>query len=166
MKRIAPYLRYLWRISAGFRLTALLRTLLGILRVGAMLAFVWLSKTAIDCATGRIASGSDDLTLWFALMVACLLSDLVMAQWIKHIEARAVVRMDNRVNRRLFNVLMTLPLVNGRQGFHSGDMINRLTLDVRTLTSFALSQFPSMVVLLVQLVASFAFLAWLNPYLA
>ncbi|MDE6514230.1 MAG: ABC transporter ATP-binding protein/permease, partial [Muribaculaceae bacterium] len=44
--------------------------------------------------------------------------------------------------------------------------INRLTLDVRTLTSFVLSQLPSMVVLPVQLVASFAFLAWLNPYLA
>lgn len=166
MKRIAPYLRYLWRISAGFRLLALLRTLLGILRVGAMLAFVWLSKTAIDCATGRLASGSVDLTFWFALMVVCLLVDVVVAQCVKYIEARAVLRMNNRVNRRLFNVLMNLPLVNGRQGFHSGDMINRLTLDVRTVTSFSLSQLPSMVVLFVQLVASFAFLAWLNPYLA
>lgn len=166
MKRILPYLRYLWRITEGFRHTAALRTLMGIIRVGIMLAFVWLSKTAIDCATGRVSAPTDTLVMWFGLMVGCLLVDVLITQTVRYMESRAVMRMNNRVNRRLFNTLMTLPLVNGQQGFHSGDMLNRLTLDVRTITSFALSQLPSMVVMIVQLVASFIFLSWLNPYLA
>lgn len=166
MKRIIPYLRYLWLVTEGFHRTAILRTLLGVLRVGIMLAFIWLSKTAIDCATGKIAAATGTLIAWFALMIACMLADVLLSQWIKYLESRAAMLMNNRVNRRLFNVLMTLPLVNGQQGFHSGDMLNRLTLDVRTVSSFALTQLPSMFVMLVQLTAAFAFLAWLNPVLA
>lgn len=131
-----------------------------------VLAFIWLSKTAIDCATGRLAASDRDLVVWFSLMVACLLADVLLSQCARYLEARATMRMNNRLNRRLFNTLMTLPLVHGQQGFHSGDMLNRLTLDVRAVSSFALSQFPSMVVLAVQLAASFAFLACLNPFLA
>ncbi len=166
MKRFAPYLRYLWRVTRGFHGTIALRTLLGVVRVAVMLAFVWFSKTAIDCATGRVATPAVPLAGWFAMMVGCLAVDVAISQWIRYIEARSTMLMNNGVNRRLFNVLMAMPLVNGQQGFHSGDMLNRLTLDVRSVTTFAVSQLPSMVVMLVQLAGSFAFLAWLNPFLA
>lgn len=166
MKRIIPYIKYLWRITEGFHRTATLRTLLGILRVGVVLTFIWLSKTAIDCATGRVPANTTTLIGWFVLMVFCLLADVLFSQWARYMESRSEMQMNNRVNRRLFNVLMTLPLVNGQQGFHSGDMLNRLTLDVRTVSTFALSQFPTMIVMTVQLLGAFIFLAWLNPYLA
>lgn len=166
MKRILPYISYLWRFAAGYRRTTALRTLLGIVRVSVMLAFVWLSKTAIDCATGRIPSSTATLILWFALMALCMLTDLLLAQWVRYIESRSTMLLTNGVNRRLFSVLMMLPLTGSQSQFHSGDMLNRLTLDVRTLATFILSQLPSMVVMLFQLLASFAFLAWLNPYLA
>lgn len=166
MRRTAPYLRYLWHITEGFHRAAFLRTLLGVLKVSLMLTFIWLSKTAIDCATGKQPAQDGSLLIWFALMVACLLGDVFVSQWARYLETRAILLMSNNVNRRLFNVLMTLPFVNGQQGFHSGDMLNRLTLDVRTVATFALSQLPAMVVMLVQLTASFAFLACLNPYLA
>ena len=131
-----------------------------------VLIFVWLSKTTIDCATGRIEATLSTLILWFGLLVACMLTDVGLSQLIRYVEVRADMRMKNRLSRRLFNHLMTAPLVNGRQGFHSGDMLNRLTLDVRTLSTFTLSQLPNTIVMAVQIVASFAFLAWLNPYLA
>lgn len=153
-------------MTEGFHRTIVLRTLLGVLRVGLALTFIWLIKTAIDCATGKVAAQTGTLVIWFSLMVLSLLIDVLVSRRINYIEARATMLMYNRVNRRLFNVLMALPLVNGQQGFHSGDMLNRLTLDVRTVTTFALSQLPSLVVMAVQLVASFLFLAWLSPVLA
>ncbi len=166
LKRISPYIQYLWHITEGFHRTAILRTMLGVIRVGVVLAFIWLSKAAIDCATGRTSTSTGTLIGWFAAMVVCILTDVLLSQWVRYIESRANVQMNNRVNRRLYNVLMAVPLVNGRQGFHSGDMLNRLTLDVRTVATFALSQLPSMVVMGVQLIGAFIFLAWLNPYLA
>ena len=166
MKRLISYLRYLWHITAGFHRKVFLRTLLGVVKVGVMLSFIWLSKTAIDCATGRVEAPREILVRWFILMVGCLLIDVVLSQCINYMQSRETMLMTNRVNRRLFNVLMNLPPVNGQQGFHSGDMLNRLTLDVRTVTNFSLTQLPSMVVLAVQLVASFAFLATLSPWLA
>lgn len=160
------FLPYLWHFTEGFHRTAAVRTLLGVIRVGIVLLFIWLSKTAIDCATGRVASAPGTLITWFAMMIICLLADVLLSQWGKYIETRATMQMNNSLNRRLFNVLMTLPLVNGHQGFHSGDMLNRLTLDVRTVSSFALSQLPMLIVMMVQLLGAFIFLAWLNPYLA
>ncbi len=165
-KKIAGYTRYLWLVTEGFHRLILGRTIIGIVRVAFLLSFIWLSKTAIDCAVGRDIPAGGSLTLWFALMVACMLVEVALSRSITYIETRATLLMNNRVNRRLFNTLMTMPTVNGRQGFHSGDMLNRLTLDVRSTVSFALSKLPSMVVMAVQLVASFLFLAWLNPYLA
>lgn len=166
MSRIIPYIKYLWRITDGFHRAVCLRTLLGILRVGVVLTFIWLSKTAIDCATGKVAVATAALIGLFVVMVLCLLGDVLLSQWVKYLESRSMMLMNNRVERRLFNVLMVMPLVRGQQGFHSGDMLNRLTLDVRTVSTFALSQLPSMVVMLVQLIGSFIFLAWLNPFLA
>lgn len=131
-----------------------------------MLIFIWLSKTTIDCATGRIAASLSTLILWFGLMIVCLFADVLLSQWIRYIEVRADMLMKNRISRRLFNRLMTSPLVNGQQGFHSGDMLNRLTIDLRTLSTFTLNQLPATIVMVVQIVASFAFLAFLNPYLA
>ncbi|MDE7135714.1 MAG: hypothetical protein K2N91_03705 [Muribaculaceae bacterium] len=81
MKRIVPYIQYLWRISDGFRGTTLTRTIIGIVRVALALAFIWLSKTAIDLATGRVHAGDGELARWFGLMVACLLADVILSQW-------------------------------------------------------------------------------------
>ncbi len=166
MKRILPYLRYLWQVAAGFRRAALLRMLLGVVRVGLSLAFVWLSKSAIDCATGRIPASGRSLITLLALMVGCMLGEMALSQWSKYIDSRASMQMNNSLSRRLFNVLMTMPLTGSGTELHSGDRLNRMTLNVRTVSSFAISQLPSMVVLFVQLVGSFVFLAWLNPFLA
>lgn len=163
---IATYIRYFWHATEGFHAKAVLRTVLGILRVAVMLVFVWFSKSAIDCATGKIPGSDTTLVMWFALMIACMLIDILLSQSVKYIESRSLPQMNNRVSRRLFYILMTSPGVHGKQAYHSGDMLNRLTLDVRTLSSFAISQLPSIVVMLFQLLASFAFLAFLNPNLA
>jgi hypothetical protein BACCOPRO_03200 len=165
IKSIA-YISYLLRVTQGVRSVIILRTLLGIARIGLSLAFIWFSKTTIDCATGRVDATTCSLATWFILMVACMLFEVLISQCVRYIETRTAMSMNNRINRRLFNILMTLPLFHGRQRFHSGDMLNRLTLDVRTVSSFAISQLPTMVVMLIQLIASAAFLAYLNPWLA
>ncbi len=166
LKRLRPYIHYLRRLTEGFHTTAVVRTLLGAVRVGLTLTFIWLSKAAIDCATGRTHATTGTLIGWFGLMVVCILTDVAISQWVKYIETRSTMLMTNRINRRLYNVLMALPPVNGRQGFHSGDMLNRLTIDVRTVATFALSEVPSLIVMMLQLTGAFIFLAWLNPYLA
>ena len=166
IERIKDYWQYMWRLSEGFHRAAVLRTLLGVVRVGVVLTFIWLSKTAIDCATGKPLTSEVSLTGWFAMMVVCILTDMVLAQSVKFIETRTILRMNNGINRRLYNVLMRMPLVNGRQGFHSGDMLNRLTVDAKDVATFALSELPTVVVLMVQLLGAFVFLSWLNPYLA
>ncbi len=166
MRILKNYIKYLWKATEGFHRQTALRVLLGILRVGFILVFIWLSKTAVDCATGRTPASDSTLIMWFGLMILAMLSEVMLSQWVRYIEARSIMQLNNRLNRRFFNTLMDMPFVQGRQGFHSGDMINRMTLDVRTLSNFALSQLPSLFVLLFQLLGAFLFLSFLNPWLA
>ncbi|MDE6715942.1 MAG: ABC transporter ATP-binding protein/permease [Muribaculaceae bacterium] len=166
MKRLVAFLRNFRILTEGFHRTSFVLILLGVVRVAMVLLFIWLSKTVIDCATGRIATSMFALIVRFGLMVACLLADVALSQLIRYIEVRTEMLMNNRISRCLFHRLMVSPLVNGKQGFHSGDMLNRLTLDVRTLSTFTITQLPSAIVMVIQIIASFAFLAWLNPYLA
>lgn len=166
MKRLIAFLRNFRILTEGFHRTSFALILLGVVRVAVVLLFIWLSKTVIDCATGRIATSLSALIVRFGLMVLCMLADVALSQLIRYIEVRSEMRMNNRISRRLFHHLMVSPLVNGKQGFHSGDMLNRLTIDVRTLSTFTLDQLPSAIVMVIQIIASFSFLAWLNPYLA
>ncbi|MDE6273103.1 MAG: ABC transporter ATP-binding protein/permease, partial [Muribaculaceae bacterium] len=159
-------LKNLYKITAGFHRIAIFRTLIGIVRVGIILLVIWLSKTAVDCATGRIPVEVPTLIFWFALLGVGMIVDMLLARWVNYIESRSDMLMTNSITRRLYNTLLSLPPVDGKQGFHSGDMLNRLTLDVRTVSKFALSQLPTLIVLLVQILASFIFLACLNPWLA
>ena len=95
-----------------------------------------------------------------------MLVDLILTNSVKHIESRVSVRMNNALTRRLFYTVLTRREKGGKKRFHSGDMLNRLTVDVRTTTSFIVNQLPAMTVLMVQLIASFAFLASFSPRLA
>ncbi len=160
------YFRYLWRLTEGFHCLAILRTLIGIVRVGIILVVIWLSKTAVDCATGKIPVSVSTLIFWFSLLAVGMLADMLLARWVNYLETRTDMLLTNRVTRRLYNILLAVPSADGQQPFHSGDMLNRLTLDVRTVSKFALSQLPTLIVLSVQIIASFIFLAYLNPWLA
>lgn len=166
MKAILTWIKYLYRITAGFRSNVLGRAVAGIVNVALTLAFVWISKYTIDCVTGGEHCERSRLMLLLGLLALCLLSAIAITQLSKYIENRTTVKMTNRLSRQLFGGLMICTLDEGRYRFHSGDMLNRLTVDLKSLVEFVVTQLPAMVVMAVQVVASFIFLAYLNSALA
>lgn len=61
-------IRWLWRVSGGYRLPVVARSIMGIAHAGVSLFSVWVSKCLIDAATGR----GGDMDLLVTLLVACL----------------------------------------------------------------------------------------------
>ena len=75
------------------------------------------------------------------------------------------MRLKNTLRHRLFARIMESPLADKKQ-LHTGEMLNRMEEDTRIVTDVLCTALPSVIGIVVQLVAAFCFLAVLNLSLA
>ncbi len=155
-------LSYLWQASAGWRRDILLDSLAGIASVLLSLAFIFVSKLAIDVATGA-AAGWD---LWQAGVGLLLL--LALQLGCNSVESWISVRMQagagNGLRHRLFSHLL-YSRWNELERFHTGDVVNRIERDVSSIAGLLTVSVPSLLIVGVQLVAALAFFCLLDPWL-
>lgn len=155
--------RWYGRSWRGFRRQALLNTALGLLLVGADLAFVGATKLAIDAATGTRDSAG--LPLWLGLLAGIAVVQLGLGYASKWIQAVLGAKAVNRMQQRLF-----AHLLHGRWGelraFHTGDLLNRMEKDVAVAVSFVTESIPALVTTLARFAGAFLFLFWMDRMLA
>lgn len=160
--RINECARWLWRASAGFRFPAVCCAMAGALNVSVSLYFVYVCKHLIDIATGV---SSDSLGTYIGWMAACLATQLVLSVIRSRLANRTEVRLRNHLHNRLFTHLMKSHW-NGREAFHSGDMLNRIEADTSSITDAICRTIPTVLVTLVQLGGALFFLSRLDVRLA
>ncbi len=153
---------WLWQQSRGYRWGLAGNALLGCLRVAASLLFVAISKHLIDIATG-VASGS--LWLWAGILIACPVVQLGFGALNLRLENAQDISMRNSLSLRMYNHLLRMQW-QGPTQMLSGDLTERLTQDVATVSSTVCREIPFAVISLVQLLGAFAFFMWLSPKLA
>lgn len=155
--------RWYGRSWRGFRRQALLNTALGLLLVGADLAFVGATKLAIDAATGTRDSAG--LPLWLGLLAGIAVVQLGLGYASKWIQAVLGAKAVNRMQQRLF-----AHLLHGRWGelraFHTGDLLNRMEKDVAMAVAFVTESIPALVTTLARFAGAFLFLFWMDRMLA
>ncbi len=159
---VKALLLWLWQNSKGARLQSLLNTIAGLVDIVCQLLWVVACKHAIDIATGD-ADGS--LTTTGIIIGLLMLIEIVTrgaSRWINNILG---VKAGNRMRRDIFSRLLRSEWLY-LQKHHSGDLINRLEGDVSNIASLITESAPSVLVLFVQLVASFILLFTMNPVLA
>ncbi len=161
-KRVGRDLARLWRESYGTRGLALCTAAAGCLNVAVALMFIWATKRIVDFAVGpahTIPSG------YVALLVACLLLQLLIPALRRRLETAAFIRYSNTMRSRLLGHLLGARW-SGRGGMHHGDAISRMRDDVDTLASLSCSTIPGLVAVAMQLAGAFVFLAMLEARLA
>ena len=159
---IKDYLVWLWKISNGMRLRIALRATCGILHVGVSLLFIWVSKHIIDIATGQAVGSFSSYAL---LLISCVIMQLLLSASIRHIEELSFIDLNNKLRQRLFNHVMISRWM-GREGIHTGDILNRIERDVSSIADLLCRIIPSVLITLVRLTAAFAFLLYLDIRLA
>ena len=160
--RINECARWLWSASAGFRFPAVCCAMAGALNVSVSLFFVYVCKHLIDIATGV---SSDSLGTYIGWMAACLATQLVLSVIRSRLANRTEVRLRNHLHNRLFTHLMKSHW-NGREAFHSGDMLNRIEADTSSITDAICRTVPTVLVTIVQLGGALFFLSRLDVRLA
>ena len=154
--------RWLWRVLQGNRLQAVLNATIGLLGVGLGLSSVWAMQRAID-----IASGALDGSLYVAVgvMAALILGEFAVGisrVWVRNILG---VKAQNRMQQRVLARLLRSEW-RGREAMHSGDIINRLEQDVKTVVTFLTEILPSTVSTVAMFVGAFVYLFQMDTWLA
>ncbi|MDM8234393.1 ABC transporter ATP-binding protein [Phocaeicola barnesiae] len=156
--RINECIKWLWAASDGFRLSVVWCALTGALNVSVSLCFVFVCKHLIDIATGI---SNDSLGAYIGWMAICLTAQLVLSVIRSRLTTRTEVKLRNGLHNRLFEHLMKSQW-NGRETFHSGDLLNRIEADTASVTDTVCRTVPTVVVTIVQLGGALYFLSRLD----
>ena len=155
-------LRWIWGASRGARGRMLLCTLIGCVSVACSLLFVLLSKEAIDIATGV----SEGVLLYYGIGMACIVvMEMVLHAVDNWVVNRLDVEMRNRFRSRFFGLLLQSEW-QGKERYHTGDVLNRMVQDLGSIVGVVTSTLPFAVITVIQLVASFVFLYSMDHTLA
>ncbi len=154
--------RWLWRALQGNRLQAILNAGIGLAGVGLGLSSVWAMQRAIDTASG-VCEGS----IFWAVAVMALLILGEFAVGISRVWVRNIlgVKAQNVMQQRIMARLLRSEW-RGREAMHSGDIINRLEQDVKTVVTFLTETLPSTLSTVAMFIGAFVYLLQMDVGLA
>lgn len=136
--------------------------MLGLLDVAVSLGSVWAVKNAID-----VASHARDGSLYMAVaimgvLILCDFAINIASVWVKNILG---VRAQNRMQQRMLDRILRSEW-HGKERFHSGDVLNRLELDVNQVVNFLTETIPNTLSVLALFIGSFFYLFSMDALLA
>lgn len=152
---------WMYRQTSGYRIPVSASVLLGVIRIAASLSFIWISKEMIDMAVRSDGS----LAKYALLLVSALVAEILCSVAQGYINVRAEAGIRNSLRSRVFDRALNARW-NGKERWHTGDVVNRLEEDVRVIADTLCHLVPGALVTMVQLVAAFVFLWTMNPVLA
>ena len=143
-------IRWTWQQLEGMRLRILVNCLIGMLRIVISLAFVWVCKIIVDVATQR---QGEHIWLWIAAMCGVILLMVITSAWNVRVREKSRIVITNNLRQRLFSRVMRARW-HGREALHSGDTVNRLEEDIRTISATVNDQIPAFIIACFQLIAA------------
>jgi ABC-type multidrug transport system fused ATPase/permease subunit len=139
----------------------LLSVFIGIVRIAASLAFVWICKRLVDIATGEVDA---PLPLHIGILLGVMLLQLICSVAASAWESYNNVRTGNELRRDTFARVLRSTW-SGREAYRSGDAVNRLEEDVRVVTDLLCARIPEVIITVVQLLAASTYLMLMAPNL-
>ncbi len=161
--QITKDIKWLYNNSLGVRKYIVLYIFFGLLGIFSSLLFVWLTKSLIDMA---VNGGDNRLIIRYIVFLAAtivLQQILVVARG--KISNLASNTLMNRLRVNLFGSIMRSEW-GGKELRHTGDVVNRIESDSRKIGEVVCITLPSIIITLIQFLASFRFLQILDARLS
>ena len=155
-------LAWLWDAWRGNRFQAFLNASIGLISVVVSLCAVWAIQNAIDIAS-HVKPGSIYLAVGLmGLLVLANFALSISSVWIKNILG---IRAQNRMQQRMLDRILRSEW-HSKEKRHSGDIINRLEMDVNHVINFLTEVMPSSVSTATLFVGAFIYLYSLDKALS
>lgn len=162
LKKNGKVINWLWQNSKGNKLAILLLMVLCVAYSLIQLEFVTASKNLIDLATGVLDGSFLD---GFIVLVVLLVLLLVFQIIIDFMNIHALSKFEIALKTRLFKSMISKDYL-AITGYHSGDLINRLSSDVSIVASGIVEIFPTAALLLTSLIGGMIMLWQIDPRLS
>lgn len=162
------YIRWFFKEVRQCRWSYALVLLCQILMVAFALGYVWLSKRLVDVAILHFKGVPDEkygLAVYAAAFLALSMIRPGIVAVKSYYQSKISVSMANRIRLRLFDDLLHLKNEYSRK-YHTGDMLNRLQVDVSTVSNTFCSVVPNLFWAGLQFLAAFVYLLQIDARLA
>ncbi|WP_028897428.1 ABC transporter ATP-binding protein [Prevotella sp. HUN102] len=154
--------RWLWNAWRGNRVQALLNAVLGLLGVVVSLSSVWAVQHAIDVASHVVVGNIYKAVLLMGTLILCEFALSISSVWVRNILG---IRAQNRMQQKLLDRILRSEW-RGKESHHSGDVLNRLEMDVSNVVNFLTEVIPNSLSTLVMFLGAFCYLLLMDWRLA
>ena len=162
MKKNGKVINWLWQNSKGSKLAILLLMVLCVIYSLIQLEFVTASKNLIDLATGVIEGSFLD---GFIVLIVLLLLLLALQIIIDFMNIHALSKFEIALKTRIFKSMIGKDYL-AITGYHSGDLINRLSSDVNIISYGIVEILPTAALLFTSLIGAMIMLWQIDPLLS
>ena len=161
------YLRWFGRAIRPHWIAVTCMMMCHVLLAVCSIAFVYVSKKLVDVAVAILGGHSvaAGLNAWAVALALVILVRVLLNALRSYLQTRTEAALKNRLRYNLFNVLLHVRNDGGSR-HHSGDVLNRMQEDVRQVASTLAGAIPNLFGTLLQFLAAFAFLIYLDLRLA
>lgn len=154
--------RWLWQAWRGNQLQAVLNASIGLVSVGISLCQVWTVQHAIDVASGAIPGSIIGAVSIMGLLILADFALNISAIWVRNILG---IKAQNRMQQRMLDRILKSEW-HGKESHHSGDVLNRLEIDVNTVINFLTETIPNTLSTLAMFIGAFCYLFSMDKILA
>ena len=162
LREFARELRWLWTYIRRYRGTVAVHILLGVLAIVMSLGTSVASKYLIDAVTGYRAGVIGRAA---AAMAGMLLGSLAMKSVASRVGAVLNIRVQNEIQAEVYRRVLSTDW-ESLESFRSGDLMQRLTGDVSTVSGGVTGFVPSLISSGVQFVGALAIMLYYDPTMA
>lgn len=159
---VRQLLWWLWRVLKGNRRQTLLNAAIGIAGVVVSLLMVLVMQRTID-----VASGARQGSIYWGVammggLILCEFALNILRVWIKNILG---VKAQNVMQQQILDRLLRSEW-RGKNAYHTGDVINRMEEDVKTVVGFITETLPRTLSVVMMFVGAFFYLMQMDTWLA
>ena len=147
-KAVIPFLIFTTVISSASSLISVYNTLV--------------SKSLIDSAIG---GNTSEVIKYLIIMISITLGMMLLSPITSLLSTHASTKLNQSIQKKIFEHIEYSNWLE-QSKFHSVSLLTRITSDVATISSTLLSTIPSIISILVTLLASFSTLIYLAPSIA
>ena len=153
--------RYFYVQSKGFRIKLFFCLTLGIMSIIFGLLFIYVSKCIVDIATDKMEG---NLLTFVGILAIMLVIRLILPGLTLWLNGRISLGLMNTMRSRLFDEVLNCPW-HGREDRKSGDVMSRISEDLRVVVECITRDIPDVFLATFQLLAASWFLFSLQPRL-
>lgn len=124
------------------------------------IVFALLMRRSIDSAVSGQMSGFYQSAIWLAILV---FAQIGMRALNRFVEDDTKAAIDNRLRQRMFHGILKSEYSDVK-GYHTGELMNRITSDVSVVTDGAVTLLPSIVSMVVRIVGILLVMRAIEPW--